>query len=94
MFSSPVDKTITIRMPAQTVKCGWHEADDVKTLLGLEGAVNGLTFQDFTVNQRLDDRPQEFLGNDVDHLRAHFVQDALHHSIDQRGVRRLGRGQC
>ena len=46
------------------------------------------------MNQRLDDWPQEFLGNDVDYLRAHFVQNALHHGLDQRGIRRLRRGRC
>ena len=57
---------------------------------------------DFTVDERLNDRPQEFLGDDIHHLRAHFVQDALDDGLDQsrvwrgrqRGVCRLELGIC
>ena len=61
-----------------------------------------LALSDFTVDERLDDRPQEFPGDDIHHLRAHLLQNALDDGLDQgrvwrtrrRGVFRHGFGIC
>ena len=48
---------------------------------------------DFTVDERLNDRPQEFLGDDLHDLRAHFIQNALNDGLNQNWVRRRRRPQ-
>jgi hypothetical protein len=34
------------------------------------------------MDQRLNDGPQEFLGDDIDDLRAHLFQDSLHYRFN------------
>ena len=41
-----------------------------------------LAFFNFAVDEGLNDRPQEFLGNDIHHLRAHFIQNALYDRLN------------
>ena len=41
------------------------------------------------MDERLNDGTQEFLGDDVNDLRTHLFQDALHDGFNQRRVRRI-----
>jgi hypothetical protein len=43
------------------------------------------------MDQSLNDRTQKFLGDDVNDLRAHLIEDSLNHSLHERGIRHSGR---
>lgn len=43
------------------------------------------------MDQSLHNGAQKFLGNDVNDLRAHLIEDSLNHGLDKRRVRRGGR---
>ena len=41
-----------------------------------------LALLNFAVDEGLDDRAEEFLGDDVDDLRAHLVQHSLDYCLN------------
>jgi hypothetical protein len=45
-----------------------------------------LVFLDFPVDQLLNDGAQKFLGNEVNNLGAHLVEDTLNDSLDKRWI--------
>ena len=46
-----------------------------------------LMFLDFAIYESLNDGAQKFLGNDINDLGAHFVEDSLYDSLHKRRVR-------
>ena len=58
------------------------------------GSVGGreiLVLLDFPLDQRLDDGTQKFLGNDINHLGTHLVENSQYDSLHQRRVGLLRR---
>ena len=45
---------------------------------------------DFSLDQSLNNGTQKFLGNDVNDLRAHLIEDSLNHSLHKRRIRHSG----
>ena len=45
----------------------------------------------FAIDQFLNNGAQKFLGNDVNDLGAHLIEDSLNNSLDKRWIRRHGR---
>jgi hypothetical protein len=56
--------------------------------MGDESKLEILLLFDFPMDQRLNDGPQEFFGNDVHDLRAHLIEDTLYNRLDKRRIRR------
>jgi hypothetical protein len=52
-----------------------------------------LTLQDFPMDERLNNRTQEFLGDDIHHLRAHLFEHALDDRLDQGRIWRFKRSR-
>lgn len=42
------------------------------------------------MDERLNDGPQKFLGNNVNDLRTHLIENTPHDSFHKRGIRRWG----
>ena len=74
-------KRITIRTRARAVK--WTDS----VWKGNGGKSSALVLVDFAMDERLNYGPQEFLGDNVHHLRPHFVQHALDDRFDKRRIR-------
>ena len=82
-------QAITIRLPAQAVKSG-------SAALGMDADQQGrdyaniwkLVLFNFSVNECLDDGPQKFLGDNVNDLRTHLVENPLDDSFHQLGIGR------
>ena len=53
------------------------------------GKRENLVLLDFPLDQRLNDGTQKFLGNDVNHLGTHLVEDSQYDSLHKRRVGRL-----
>jgi hypothetical protein len=49
-----------------------------------------LMLLDFSIDESLNDGAQKFLGNDVNDLGTHLIEDSLHNCLDKGGVWRGG----
>ena len=49
-----------------------------------------LMLLDFSIDECLNDGAQKFLGNDVNDLGTHLIEDSLHNCLDKGGVWRGG----
>ena len=91
-----VVKGITIRTHARTVKSHFTGRGGAKFegQKNFRGELRRLLFLDFPDDERLNDGPQEFLGNHIHHLRAHLVEYSLDDRFNHRAIGFLRRGGC
>jgi len=100
MFSGLQLWTFTIRMPARAVKSAvrMSELDGFRDQEGKGSKPEILMLLGIPIDQFLNDGAQKFLGNDVNHLGAHLVENSLHDSLHKcrvwRHRRRRAWGYC
>src|ERR1700737_4693534 len=89
MFSGFRLWTPTIRTPTQAVKFAVLESG-VKGLRIRRGKTEILVLLDFPMDKRLNDGTQKFLGNNINDLGTHLIENSLHNSLDKCWIRHRG----
>jgi hypothetical protein len=81
---------LTIRTPARAVKSAVRQSEPtgLEDQEGKESKPEILMLLGFPIDQFLNDGAQKFLGNDVNDLGTHFVEDSLNDGLDKRWIRR------
>jgi hypothetical protein len=90
MFPGVQLRTLTIRTRARAVKSTVRESNPTGfgDQEGKESKPEILMLLGFPIDQFLNDGAQEFLGNDVNDLGTHLLEDSLYDCLDKR---RIGR---
>jgi len=88
MFPGFQLRTLTIRTPARAVKSAARNAGTEWFTDQKKGESNLkiLMLLDFSIDESLNDGTQKFLGNNVNDLGAHLIEDSLYNSLDKGGI--------
>ena len=83
-------RTLTIRTPARAVKSvvRMSELDGFRDQEGKGSKPEILMLLGIPIDQLLNDGAQKFLGDDVNDLGTHLIEDSLNDSLDKRWIRR------
>jgi hypothetical protein len=86
-------RTLTIRTPARAVKSAVRQSEPkgLEDQEGKDSKPEFLMLLGFPIDRLLTHGAQKFLGDDVDDLGAHLIEDSLNNSLDKRRIRRHGR---